>query len=298
MKIKDITILFILAGLWGASFLFMRVASPVIGPFLTIELRVLIAGVALLLYTVFMRKVPNLRTHWKQYLMIGALNAALPFVLIATATIHLNASLAAILNSTTPLFTAIVSWFWLKEKLNMKKWVGIVLGIFGVILLVGWSPIPLSKEVIMSVCFSIVAAFSYGVGGIYTKLTFKGVAPMTLAIGQQLGAALLLIPFTVTQIPSMAVSTSIIYSILGLALLCTAVAYLLYFYLIENVGPTNTLSVTLLVPFFGVIWGALFLGEKITFGIIAGLAVILTSVFLISDIKVGARKIRKEKMVG
>lgn len=283
MNIKDVGALFLLAALWGASFLFMRIASPVLGPFLTIELRVLIAGILLLIYSFLTKHKLTHRGRWKEYLIMGALNAAIPFTLIATATLTLNASLASILNSTTPLFTVIVAWIWLKEKVTSKKIIGIFVGIIGVAILLGWSPVLLSKEVLFSAMLSILAALSYGLAGVYAKRTFAGVDSLSLAIGQQLGASILLLPITLTKIPSVQISSIVIISVLGLALLCTSVAYLLYFYLIASVGATKTLSVTFLIPLFGVIWGNVFLNEKLSLGIIMGLIVILLSIFIISD---------------
>ena len=290
MNAKEMASLFLLAALWGASFLFMRIASPVIGPVLTIELRVLIAGIVLLLYVWMFKKSVELKAYWKQYLIAGALNAAIPFTLIATATLHLPASVAAILNSTTPLFTALTSRWFLHEPLYAKKWIGIGLGIIGVFALVGWSPVSLSTQTIVSTLLSILAAFSYGCGGVYAKKTFAGVSSLSLSIGQQLGAAAVLIPLVAFDMPTKQVSTLVVYSILGLAVFCTAIAYLFYFYLLANVGPTKTLSVTFLVPVFGVIWGMIFLHEKISIGMIGGLAVILTSIFLLSDVKIAVKR--------
>ncbi|MGA9224804.1 MAG: EamA family transporter [Mesobacillus sp.] len=285
MKIKDFGALLALAALWGASFLFIRIASPIIGPMLTIQGRVTIAAIALLFYIFMIRQSSQFKRRWKQYLIIGALNAAIPFTLIAFAAIHITASMSAIINSMTPLFTAIVVWVWMKEKLNIRKWLGILSGMIGVIILVGWSPIPLTSKVIISILLSVLSTVSYSIAGVYAKMNFGGVPPLSVAFGQQMGASLLLIPFTLFQLPeSPAVITPIAaFSVVGLALLCTAIAYLLYFYLIESVGPTKTLSVTFLIPLFGMLWGVLFLNEQISLGMIAGLIVLLSSIFLIFD---------------
>ncbi|WP_303745173.1 DMT family transporter [Parageobacillus toebii] len=141
-------------------------------------------------------------------------------------------------------------------------------------------------QTVFSALLSILAAFSYGCGGVYAKKAFTGVSSLSLSIGQQLGAAFVLIPLTVFYIPTKPVSPVVVYSVLGLAVFCTAIAYLFYFYLLANVGPTKTLSVTFLVPVFGVIWGMIFLHEKITIGMIGGLMIILTSIFLLSDVKI------------
>jgi drug/metabolite transporter (DMT)-like permease len=285
MKTKEIGALLALAALWGASFLFIRIASPVIGPMLTIQGRVTIAAIALLVYMVMIGQSTHFKKRWKQYVIIGALNAAIPFTLIATAALHLNASMSAIINSMTPLFTALVVWGWMKEKLTMKKWLGILTGISGVMIIVGWSPLPLTTEVIIAIILSVLSTVSYSFAGVYAKKNFAGVPPLSVAFGQQMGAAILLIPFTLFQLPeSTAVITPIAaFSVVGLALLCTAIAYLLYFYLIESVGPTKTLSVTFLIPLFGMIWGVVFLNEQVTLGMIVGLIVILSSIFLILD---------------
>lgn len=285
MKVKDMSALFLLAAMWGASFLFMRIAAPVLGPFLVIELRVLIAGLALLLYALLTRKTLSLKSRWKNYLVIGAINSAIPFTLIATATLTLNASLASVLNSTTPLFTALVAYIWLKESLTFKKVLAIILGIIGVFILLGWSPINLSTKVVLSAILSLGAAVSYAFGGVYVKKTFKGIDALSLNIGQQLSAALILFPIAVFNVPKVEVSRLVVFSIAALALVCTALAYIFYFYLIANVGPTKTLSVTLLVPVFGVIWGAIFLKESITVGVIGGLVIILMSIIIMSGIK-------------
>jgi drug/metabolite transporter (DMT)-like permease len=287
MNIKDVGALFGLAALWGASFLFIRIASPAIGPFLTIQGRVTIAAIVLLIYMAFIGRSAEFKQRWKQYLMIGLLNAAIPFMLIATAALHLNASMAAILNSMTPLFTALVMWGWMKEKLTVKKWIGIFTGIGGVAILVGWSPIPYTPAVIIAIILSILSTVSYGFAGVYAKKTFARAAPLSLAAGQQIGASLVLFPFTLFYFPTTALSPTpiVAFSVIGLAVFCTAIAYLLYFYLIESVGPTKTLSVTFLIPLFGMIWGVVFLNEKITLGMIAGLLVILSSIFLIADVR-------------
>jgi drug/metabolite transporter (DMT)-like permease len=298
MKTKELAALLGLAALWGASFLFIRIASPVLGPFLTIQGRVGIAAAALIVYIAFIQHRAGFRQWWKQYLIIGALNAAIPFTLIASAELHLNASIAAILNSMTPLFTALVVWVWMKEKLTLRKWLGIFIGIAGVVILVGWSPIPFTPVVIAAIFLSILSTVFYALAGVYAKKTFAGVPPLSLAVGQQMGATVVLLPFTLFNLPASTtkVSTVVIFSVLGLALLCTAIAYLLYFYLIANVGPTKTLSVTFLIPLFGMVWGTVFLGEKITAGMMAGLLVILGSIFLISDLKIRSTAQKKKRI--
>ena len=286
MKTKDIAALFLLASLWGGSFLFIRVAAPVLGPVTTMGIRVIVAGLALFLFALLTKRKLDFKDKWLSYIFIGGLNAALPFTLIAAATIKLNASLASILNSTTPLFTVLAAAWMLNENINFKKIAGIILGITGVAVLLGWSPLPLTAEVIKAALLSITAAAAYALGGVYIKKNFKGIDSFSLATGQLLGAAVILMPLTVFKMPAAGISLTVYLSVLGLALFCTSFAYIIYFNLIDSVGPTKTLSVTLLVPLFGVLWGFLFLNEKITGGVIAGLIIILSSIYLISEMDI------------
>lgn len=285
MKVRDGGMLLLLAALWGASFLFIRIASPVLGPVVLMDLRVFIAGVALVFYAIIFARLPALWSRWKAYLLLGAINAALPFTLIAFAELRLPASLAAILNATTPLFTAIVAAIWLHDRLRVKKVIGLVVGVVGVGMLVGWSSLPLNTTLFLSVGASLAAACCYGIGGVYSKVAFKGTSPLALAVGQQLGAGLLLLPFAALKLPAALPPLPVLLAVLALALLSTSVGYLLYFHLMANVGPTNTLSVTFLVPVFGLLWGALFLGESLSLGWLVGLGVILLSLVFVTGIR-------------
>ena len=186
---KDIVRLMLLASLWGASYLFIRIAVPQLGPFLLMDLRVLIGSGTLLLYAFILRRLPDLRRRWKQYLLLGTINSAIPFTLIAASELYIPSSLAAILNATTPMFTAVVAALWLKDPLTWKKGGGLLLGFIGVAVLVGWSPIPVEKTVLLSVAVMLAASFSYAVGGVYAKKAFPDAPPLTLAIGQLGGAA-------------------------------------------------------------------------------------------------------------
>ena len=294
MRPRDFAGLVLLGALWGGSFLFIRVAVPALGPFLLAELRVGLAAVALFLFALAAGRVPEIRHRWRSFLVLGFLNAAVPFSLISAAEIHLTASLAAILNSTTVMFSAIVAAVWIGDVLTARKAIGIVFGIIGVSVLVGWDPLPLSGGVLLAVAAMLVASLSYALGATYAKRSFSGIPPLGMAIGQLSGAVALLLPLAAVSIPEEAPSFVVALSMLGLALLSTSVAYLIYFRLIENVGPTSTVTVTLLVPVFGLLFGVLLLDEPFGPGTLAGLAIILTSVVLITGIALP----RKGKLKG
>ncbi len=284
MKPRDLATLLLLAAIWGASFLFIRVAAPVLGPVALMEARVLLASVALVVYALALRRFPELRPRWRAYLILGAINAAAPFTLIATAELTLTASLAAILNATTPLFAAIVAAVWLRERLTGRRALGLVLGLAGVAVLVGWSPLPLNGSVILAVVTSLAAALFYALGGVYSSRA----SPLALAVGQQLGATAVLLPFVAVRPPVSAPSGAVVLTVLALALLPTAFGYILYFRLIANVGPTKTLTVTFLVPVFGLLWSAIFLRESVGAGTLVGLAIILSSLTLVTGMRPGA----------
>ena len=275
MRAEEVGRLLLLSALWGGSFLFMRIAAPVLGPIVVAESRVLIAGIALLLYACAAKRSMELRSRWRQYLIIGATNSAIPFTLIAAAQLRLPASSAAILNATSPLFGAVIAGIWIKEPLTLRKIGGLILGIAGVILLVGWSPMDLSIELALSMGASLMAAGFYGIASVYTKAKIAGAPSLGMAVGSQLGASLLLLPLIPIVPPFRPPSGGVLFCVLLLALGSTGLAYLLYFRLIVDVGPAKALTVTFLVPIFGVTWGALILGEQITSSGLIGCAIIL-----------------------
>lgn len=262
---------------------------PELGPFSLMELRVGLAALALAPFALVLGVMPKAWSRWRSFFVLGLLNAAIPFSLIALAEIHITASLAAILNSTTVLFGALVAAAWLGEPLTASKISGVVLGIVGVAVLVGVDPLPLNGAVLLSVGAMLLAALFYALGGTYARKNFFGVRPLTMAVGQQAGAAAILLLPAASTLPGDAPSLAGTLSALALALLCTAAAYLLYFRLIASVGPTSTLTVTFLAPGFGVFFGVLLLDEPFGLWTVAGLGTILLSVALVTGVGFGGK---------
>lgn len=253
------------------------------------DLRVLIASGALMVYCLFIRQQKNVfrawRTRWKNYLLLGLLNAAIPFTLIAIAALNVTASILAILNSTTPLFGAVIAAVWLKDRFSLGRGIGLAIGFAGVVVLVGWSPIPLDFIKLLSMLAMLTAAFSFAVGGVYSQVAFKGYPPVVMSIGQQFAAGLILFPLNFAFLPSAFPDFVAIMAILGLALLSTAVAYLIYFRLMNRVGPAKTLTVTFLLPGFGILWGVLFLSEPLSATMFIGLGIIFISILMVTEVK-------------
>jgi len=290
MKPRDIWALLLLSALWGGSFLCMRVAAPVLGPVVLIEGRVLLAGGILLVYVALRKGSLALRVYWRHYLVIGIINSAIPFTLIATAELHLTAGLAATLNATTPLFGALVAALWLKEAITMNKGIGLLLGVLGVAVLVGWSPFPFTAALALSVAASLGAAACYGVAGVYTKVKAQGASPLAVATCSQVGASLFLLPLTLVTPPKHLPTLPVLLAVAVLALFCTALAYLLFFRLIENIGPTRAMTVTFLSPVFGVLWGVLLLREPLIWSSVIGFAVVLIGTGLVTGVRIRRKK--------
>jgi drug/metabolite transporter (DMT)-like permease len=284
MKRLELAALFALAALWGGSFLFIRVAVPALGPLPLAAGRVALAAVLLGAAAIAGGRGLALHMHARHLLVLGGVNAALPFALVGFAELKLTASLAAMLNATVPMFAALLGAVWLRERISGGRAAGLLLGVVGVGVLLGWSPVPLDGGTLLGVGAMLVAACCYAIAGIYTKRNLAGVPAVSLALGQQLAATAWLAAPAVWQLPDARFTTAAVTSLVALAVLCTAVAYLLYFFLIARVGPTRTTTVTYLIPVFGTLWGVLFLDEPVTRGMVAGLACILASVVLVNGV--------------
>lgn len=284
--------LLILGAVWGASFLFIGVAVPEFGPLRLMFMRVLIAGLILLVVARVTQRQTSLwetlrlRENWRKYLIVGLLNSALPFTLIAFSELRLTVSLAAILNSTTPLFTALVAAVWGSEQLTGRKVMGVLLGVAGVAVLVGGAPLALDRGILVAVLASLLAAFSYGVATVYAAKHISGLPAAYASTTQLLAAAVWLVVPAAVAAP-IRPSPTAVGALAALILVSTTFAYLLYFFLLKNVGPTRTASVTFLVPVFGSLWAILFLHESFSPGMLLGLAIILVSVGLVTGARLG-----------
>lgn len=296
MKTRDFLALTLLAAVWGASFLFMRVSTPYLGPFATIWVRVSVAALALWIGFMVRGKKVKIGGAWGKMILVGAINAAAPFTLISAATLTLPASTASVINATTPLFTAIMAWLVLKEELKWNHFLAFACGIGGVIALLGWSPLPFTHEVVVAAMMSLGASMFYGIGGVFVKKHMMGFDGEVLSFGQQAGAAIVLFPMIFIQPPvTWSVPFGVWLAVIVLGVVCTSFAYLIYFSLIRRVGPTKTLSVTFMVPFFGVLWGAIFLHEALSLGTFVGFGLILTSLMILSEGEILGVK-RKERV--
>ncbi len=281
MTPRDTLLLAGLAAIWGASFIFLRIAAPAFGALALAETRVLLAGIALLVYALAIgRGLPRL-ADWRAHLAIGAFNSGIPFALFAFAALHVGASYMAVLNATSPLFGALFGVALGRERISAGKIIGMLLGIAGVALLVGLGPIAVTGWTLAAAAASLAASACYGFAGHLAKAQGAVMTPLALALGSQLGAAAILTPPTLLALPGTPPPAGAVASAVVLALICTAAAYLAYFRLVVRIGPVRALTVTFLIPVFGLLWGAVFLGESITPGMIAGCATVLLATRLV-----------------
>lgn len=288
MKPRDLLDLTLLAALWGGSFLFMRYAVPDFGVVPLIWLRVALASICLLPLLLLKRQFGALRRQAGALTVMGLFNSGLPFLLIAWATLSITAGLASIMNAMTPVFTALIGALWLGDRLDGRRSLGLLLGLAGVALLAadkadfrpggsGWAIVAM-----------LLATACYGFAANHTRRYLQGVPALVNATGTQLVSALVLLPPALWSWPERMPGLGPWLAALVLGVACSALAYLLFFRLIARVGASRAVTVTFLVPVFGTLWGALFLGEPVTASMLAGGAVVLLGTGLATGV-IGGR---------
>ncbi|MCC6785248.1 MAG: DMT family transporter [Planctomycetes bacterium] len=269
-----------LAAIWGASFLFMRIAAPEFGPAMLIEIRVAIAALFLSGWLALRGEFGALQGRLRDLAVLGAMNSALPFSLFAFATLSLPAGLSSVLNATVPLFVVAIGFLWLRERLAPVRLLGLVIGFAGVLVLVGHKLTLTADRT--AVLAGLSAAACYGFSSHYTKRRLGGLTPLAIAAGSQIAASIVLLPVALAALPAQVPSTAAFACAALLGVVCTGVAYVLFFRLLRGVGAARASTVTFLIPIFGMTWGYLFLDERLPLQAIAGAAVVLFGTLLVA----------------
>ena len=273
--------LVLLAAIWGSSFLFMRICAPILGPAVLIEYRVGFAAIFLAIVALFLRKRLDIARNWKHYFILGFFNSAFPFLLFAYAASTLTASVLSVLNATAPMWGALIGALWSRQAIALRKVTGLVMGTCGVALLVGFDAVATRPGAGLAIAAALVAALSYSVASTYSRLA-RTVEPFANAHGSMWAATIVALP-ALAFFPSPGQSTpGIMAAALALGVMCTGIAYIIYFKLVEEVGATSALTVTFLNPLFGILWGALFLHEVVGWYTIAGAAIVLAGTALVT----------------
>ena len=276
----DLASLLYLGAVWGAAFLFFRVASPEVGPVWTAEIRIALAG---LLIAAFLgpRRMLALRPHLRTLVIVGATFSAIPFTLLAFATLTLPGSLASLLMATTPLFTAIVGALWLGQRLSARTIVGLATGFGAVVLLLGGGAAAIGPSTLVAFGAGLAAAFSYAIAGTYVRRSAGAIAPLDLAAGQLLAGAAVLLPVALLSGMPPAPALDGVVSLVLMAVVSTAIAWPVFFRVSQRTNPTTASTATFIVPLFGMLWGGLILGEPIGAGLLTSFAVVLVSLVLV-----------------
>ena len=270
-----------LSAIWGGSFLFMRIAAPVLGPVVLTASRAVCAALFLLAVGLALRKPLDARRYWKHYLVLGVFNSALPFLLFSFSAQTLSTSLMAILNATAPIFGAVIGALWTRRMPSGRTVAGLVLGVAGVGVLVGADTIALQPGAITAIAAALGASLCYGIATHYAK-TVAAAEPFANAHGTMWAAVILVVPAIPFAPPIGAPDALVVAAAAALGLLCTGVAYLIYFRLIRDLGATSALTVTFLIPVFGVLWGSLFLAEAVRWNTLAGAGIVVLGTALVT----------------
>ena len=277
MSTTNLLRLLLLGAIWGTSFMLMRIASPVLGPMLTTFCRALLGALALYAYA----RVRGVDFAWKRhahvYLVIGLFNTAIPFALFAWSALHIPSSYMATLNSLAPVFTGLFGYLILQERLGAARIAAFLLGLTGVAVLVGVGPTAITLDAVLGVLAGMGAAACYGYAATYTRMRATGIPSLATATGSQFAASLALLPFSLPAVPHalQAASLSTMIAVIFLGIVCTGLAYALYFHLIAAEGASKAVTVTFLIPATASLWARLLLGEPVTGGTVAGIAIVL-----------------------
>ncbi len=270
MNKKNLIGLLTLGMLWGTSFLFIRMAVPEFGAVALMTVRVALAALVLMPLLLLRGQLASVLQHWRAIVLMGVLHYAIPFSLFAYSMLTLSAGYSSIINASSPMFAGLAAWVCLGERLNSSRATGLILGMTGVVML-AWDKLAAgSGSITLAILASLLAAACYGFAAVFAKKNLAKVDPVAVAGGSMAAAALALLPLSFLVWPAITPSLGAwgIAAVLGVV--CTAAAFVLYFHLIETIGPSRAITVTFLIPIFAVIFGALFLGEQITTSMVAG----------------------------
>jgi drug/metabolite transporter (DMT)-like permease len=269
-----------LGAIWGASFLLQRVAVPALGAGVVAFGRIALAAVAMLALLATLGRSLNWRARWKDYALVGAINSAIPFWLFAFAAPSLPSGYLSVLNGTVPLFTVLVAAF-LGTRPTAPKMLGVLLGIVGVALIVGFGVVAMTANTLLAFGAGLLAALLYAIAANLIRRRFSGADPLVVATGSLTASAPLLLPLALNSLAAVNVTLPALLCLIALGLICTALAYVFYFGLLRDAGADRAVTVTLLVPVFAHVFGALFLHEPLTLSGVIGCGLVLCAIALV-----------------
>ena len=288
LALADLAALLFLGAVWGAAFLFLRVAAPEVGPVWAAEIRLAI-GASVLLVIAGPATSRVARGRVMSFLIVGALFSAVPFTLISIATLTLPAGFTALLNAATPLFTAAIAVAFMGQRITWRVGAGLAVGVVAVIVLVGWSPLEPGATTILAVAAGLGAPLSYALAGNFVRARLSDVGPTELATGMLSAGAVVALPVAVLSGAPGTPSLDGAVSLVSVGILSTAIAWPIFFRVLSHTTPTAASTVTFIVPAFALAWGSLALAEPVGISLVAGFALILLSLVLVLGIRLPIR---------
>jgi len=282
MKFKTIAYLILLGMIWGCSFLFQRITVPVIGAGLTGAGRMALAALTLVAVLVVLRRPLQWRARWKDYLLVGSVVMGLPLLCFAFAAHSLPAGYLAVLNATVPMFAVLIGWMQ-GTRPSSSKLAGVFVGILGVATLVKFGDLAMTWQTVLGFAATLAATLMYAIGAIMARKRFGTTDPLVMTAGNLIAGSLPLLPLAVATAPAVLPSGGVIGALIALGIVCTGIAYALYFSILKEAGVERATTVTFLVPLFAQLWGSLFLHESVTWAFAIGCALVLSAVALIFE---------------
>ena len=278
--LRDISELIFLSAIWGSSFLFLRLTSPVFGPIFLIEMRVLSGLAVLLPLVLFLGKLAEFQKHWKMIAAVSLMNMAIPFCFFAFSAVYIGAGLLSIINATVPIFSACVAYIVYKARLSRSSLLGLLIGFLGVVVLMFNPDESFGSSGWLAILSALLACLLYGTAINLTVNNLQGVSGLTITAGGLFVSSLVLLPFALWARPEVLPVGNIWWSVFALGIVCTGFGFVMFYRLIDRIGAGRAIMTTYLIPVFSILWGNIFLGESVTLIMVAGCILVLLGVGL------------------
>ena len=280
VSLRDISELIFLSAIWGSSFLFLRLTSPVFGPIFLIEMRVLSGLAVLLPLVLFLGKLAEFQKHWKMIAAVSLMNMAIPFCFFAFSAVYIGAGLLSIINATVPIFSACVAYVVYKERLSRSSLLGLLIGFLGVVVLMFNPGESFGSSGWLAILSALLACLLYGTAINLTVNNLQGVSGLTITAGGLFVSSLVLLPFALWARPEVLPVGNIWWSVFALGIVCTGFGFVMFYRLIDRIGAGRAIMTTYLIPVFSILWGNIFLGESVTLIMVVGCILVLLGVGL------------------
>ena len=280
VSLRDISELIFLSAIWGSSFLFLRLTSPVFGPIFLIEMRVLSGLAVLLPLVLFLGKRAEFQKHWKMIATVSLMNMAIPFCFFAFSAVYIGAGLLSIINATVPIFSACVAYVVYKERLSRSSLLGLLIGFLGVVVLMFNPDESFGSSGWLAILTALLACLLYGTAINLTVNNLQGVSGLAITAGGLFVSSLVLLPFALWARPEVLPVGNIWWSVFALGIVCTGFGFVMFYRLIDRIGAGRAIMTTYLIPVFSILWGNIFLGESVTLIMVVGCILVLLGVGL------------------